>query len=354
MELKNFNVNFFFITLLVVSAATFFILQPFFIAILLAAILAVIFQKPFNFFLHITGDKRKISALATALLGMIIFGGIFLGVAGLVFNEASNMYQRVSSDGGISNEKYLDNTMNSVIANPIAKSLGIDKLINKDTIGNSFSQIGQGALVIFQKTYQGIVDFLFLTIVTFFTLYYFLVSGKKFVEKIMFLSPLRDSHEKMLIEKFISMSRATIKGTLVIAVIQGIIGAILFSAVGIPSAIIWGVVMMFLSLIPMFGTGLVWLPAGLILLAIGQIWQGFVVLGVGLGIISAIDNFLKPKLVGKDTQMHPLIVFFATLGGISMFGFLGFIIGPIVVALFLTLWEIYEVQFKGQLKKYNN
>ncbi len=354
MELKNFNVNFFFITLLAISIATFFIFKPFFIAILLAAILAVIFQRPFNFFLKITGDRRKISALATALLGMIIFGGIFLGVIGLVFNEASGMYQRVSLDGGISNEKYINNVTNIVIANPVAKSLGVDKLINKDTISNSFAQIGQGAVIIFQKTYQGIVDFLFLTIVTFFTLYYFLVSGKELVKKIMFLSPLRDSHEKMLIEKFISMSRATIKGTLVIAVIQGTIGAILFAAVGVSSAVVWGLVMMFLSLIPMFGTGLVWLPAGLILLAIGQVWQGFVVLGVGIGIISTIDNFLKPKLVGKDTQMHPLVVFFATLGGISMFGFLGFIIGPIIVALFLTLWEIYEVQFKKQLKKYNS
>jgi predicted PurR-regulated permease PerM len=89
------------------------------------------------------------------------------------------------------------------------------------------------------------------------------------------------------------------------------------------------------------------------MLLMGNIWQGMLILGVGFAIISTIDNVLKPKLVGKDIQMHPLMVFFATIGGISMFGFLGFIIGPIIVALFLTLWDIYAVEFKSQLKKYN-
>jgi predicted PurR-regulated permease PerM len=353
MEIKNFNVNFFFLTLLGVSVLTFFIFQPFFIAILLAAILAVIFQTPFSFFLRITGDKRKISAFLTALFGMIVFGGLFLGVVGLMVNEVSTIYQKVTVDSSVSNQKYIDNIVTNINTNQFLKTIGIDNLINKDSIGKSISQLGQGAVVIFQKTYQSVANFLFLTLVMFFTLYYFLISGKELVKKIMFLSPLKDSHEKLLIAKFISMSRATIKGTLVIGVVQGAIGGILFTLVGIQSAVVWGVIMMFLSLIPMFGTGLVWFPAGIIMLMLGHIWQGVTILAVGLLVISTIDNFLKPKLVGKDTQMHPLIVFFSTLGGISMLGFLGFIIGPIIVSLFLTLWEIYEVEFKKQLKRYN-
>lgn len=353
MEIKNFNVSFFFLVLLGISMLTFFIFQPFLIAILLAAILAVIFQKPFNFFLRLTGDRGKISAFFTALFGMIIFGGLFIGVAGLVFNEVSTLYQQATATNGASNQKYIEHIVNNVNTNPLLKSVGMDNFINKDSIGKSVSQLGQGMLVIFQKTYQSIVSFLFLTIVMFFTLYYFLISGKDTVAKIMYLSPLRDSHEKMLIEKFISMSRATIKGTLVIGVLQGIIGGTLFAIVGIHSAVVWGVVMTFLSLIPMFGTGLVWLPAGIIMFITGNIWQGVVILVVGTCIISTVDNFLKPKLVGKDTQMHPLIVFFSTLGGISLFGFLGFIIGPIIVALFITLWDIYAVEFKKQLRSYN-
>lgn len=354
MELKNFNVNFFFLVLLGISVVTFFIFQPFFIAILMAAILAVIFQKPFNFFLRITGDRKKISAFLTSIFGMLIFGGLFLGIVGLMVNEVSMLYQRVTMESNVSNQRYVNQIVSSINTSPILKSLGVDNLINKDTIEKSVAQLGQGAIVIFQKTYQSVANFLFLTIVMFFTLYYFLISGKELIKRIMFLSPLRDAHEKMLIEKFISMSRATIKGTLVIGVLQGALGGILFAIVGIPSAVVWGVVMMFLSLIPMFGTGLVWFPAAVIMLTLGHTWQGLFIFAVGLGIISTIDNFLKPKLIGKDTQMHPLVIFFATLGGISLLGFLGFIVGPIIVAFFLTLWEIYEVEFKKQLKKYND
>ena len=111
--------------------------------------------------------------------------------------------------------------------------------------------------------------------------------------------------------------------------------------------------MMFFSLIPIVGSGFIWVPTALVMFITGNIWQGWVILIVGFGILSSIDNFLRPKLVGKNTQMHPLIVFFATLGGISLFGFLGFIIGPVIVALFLALWDIYAKEFKSQLKKYN-
>ena len=111
--------------------------------------------------------------------------------------------------------------------------------------------------------------------------------------------------------------------------------------------------MIILSVVPSFGTAIVWLPAGLILLALGHIWEGTFVLAIGGGVISLIDNILRPKLVGKDTQMHPLMVFFATIGGLSLFGLPGFIIGPIIIALFLALFEIYGIEFRDQLKEYN-
>jgi len=321
-------------------------------AILLAAVFAVIFQRPYKFFVRITGGRSRISALLTSVFGMIIFAGLFFGIAGLIATEAANLFQN-SVKAGDAYLNYVDPIVNNVNKNPLLKSFGLENLINSESVSKAVSQLGQGAFSILQKTYQGVAHFLFLAVVMFFTLYYFLVGGRNLIKKLMFLSPLRDSHEKLLIEKFISISRATIKGTLVVGIVQGSIGGITFAIVGVPSAIAWGIVMSFLSLIPMFGTSLIWFPAGIIMLLIGNIWQGIVILAVGLGIISIIDNFLRPELVGKDTQMHPLVVFFATLGGISLLGFLGFIIGPIIVALFLTLWNIYAVEFKGQLTKYN-
>lgn len=168
------------------------------------------------------------------------------------------------------------------------------------------------------------------------------------------LSPLKNEHERLLAEKFISISRATIKGTLVVGAIQGLLGGLAFWIVGVPSPAIWGLLMILFSIIPLVGSALVWLPAAIILLLMGQVWQGIFLLVVGFGVISLVDNILRPKLVGKDTQMHPLMIFFATLGGISLFGLPGFIIGPIVVSLFLALGEIYSIEFKSQLAEYNS
>lgn len=352
MELKRYNVYFFFFILIGISVLTYFIFKPFLMPILLAAILAVIFQRPYNFFVKMTRDSRKISAFFISFLGIIIFTSFFMLVVGLILNEASNFYH--TAVGAQESQKYLDNLVNNVNSNVFLKSIGFDNVINAETIRNSLSQLGQNAFAILQKTYQGVASLIFFTVIMFFTLYYFLIGGKDLVKHIMYLSPLRDAHEKILIKKFISISRATIKGTLIVGLVQGSIGATLFAVVGIPSAVVWGILMMLLSLIPMLGTGLIWLPAAIIMLLMGNIWQGVVILIVGGGVISTIDNFLRPKLVGNDTQMHPLIVFFATLGGISMLGFLGFIVGPIVVALFLALWEIYGTEFKSQLKSFNS
>lgn len=351
MLLKKYNVYFFFLVLIGISVLTYFIFKPFLMPILLAAIVAVILQKPYEFFLKITFGHKKISAFIISLLGILLLSGIFMLVVGLILNEVSNLYHNLGSS---KYPMYLDNLVSNINSNAFLKSVGFDNVVNADTIRNSFSQLSQNAFAILQKTYQGIASLVFFTLVMFFTLYYFLIGGKELVKDIMYLSPLRDEHERILIRKFISISRATIKGTLVVGVVQGTIGAILFWAVGIPSPIVWGLVMMFLSLLPMMGTGLVWLPAAIIMFALGNVWQAAVILAVGGGFISLIDNFLRPKLVGKDTQMHPLIVFFATIGGISLLGFLGFIVGPIIVALFLSLWEIYGVEFKSQLRRFNS
>jgi predicted PurR-regulated permease PerM len=189
--------------------------------------------------------------------------------------------------------------------------------------------------------------------VMFFTLFYFLIDGRQLMKYLMLLSPLRDEHDKLLVQKFISISRATLKGTLVVGVLQGVLGGIAFWIAGIPSPAIWGLAMMFFSIIPMVGAAIVWIPAGIIMLLLGHIWQGIFILVVGIVVISVLDNILRPKLVGRDTQMHPLMVFFATLGGITFFGLPGFVIGPIIVSLFLALGEIYTVEFRDQLNGYN-
>lgn len=353
MELKNYNVYFFFIILIAVSAVTFFIFQPFLVAILVAAVLSVIFRPTYNFFLGKFNKRKRLSAFITSFIAMLLIVVPFSIIFALIVNEITTIYQDISA-GGVFRDSYISPIIRYIENNKLLTLLGADSLINKDSISSSLSQFGQLSFNFVQVVYQSLAHFIFMTFVLFFSLYYFLVNGREVASKIMMLSPLRDTHEKMLLEKFVSMSRATIKGTIVVSFVQGLIGGLTFAIAGVPSAMIWAVVMMLLSLIPMFGSSIIWFPVGVGMLLLGNIWQGLFILIVGLLIISLIDNFLRPELVGKDTQMHPLIVLFATLGGISVFGFLGFIIGPIIVALFLSLWDIYGIEFKKQLRSFNS
>jgi len=187
------------------------------------------------------------------------------------------------------------------------------------------------------------------SIIMLYVMFYFLTMGDKLLMKILYFLPLHDRDEQLLLRRFTSVARATIKGTLIIGIIQGAICGLAFALAGIEGPVFWGTVMAVMSIIPAFGTAIVWVPALIILLLKGQ-FAGAVILGVVCGAIAGnLDNLIRPRLVGKDTEMHDLFVLFGTLGGIAMFGLLGIIIGPIVAALFITVWEIYGDAFREHL-----
>jgi predicted PurR-regulated permease PerM len=169
-----------------------------------------------------------------------------------------------------------------------------------------------------------------------------------------YLSPLPEEYENELIKRFFTVSRATLKGTLLIGLLKGALGALTFWIFGIRSPILWGTVMVILSVIPMVGAWLVMYPAAIILIIIGQVWQGIAIFLIAAIIIGNIDNVLGPKLVARDAGMHDLLIFFSTLGGISVFGMMGFIIGPIIAALFLTILDVYAIEFRLQLDSARN
>ncbi|PIE69551.1 MAG: AI-2E family transporter [Deltaproteobacteria bacterium] len=190
---------------------------------------------------------------------------------------------------------------------------------------------------------------LFSSVIMLYVMFYFLNMGKVLLEKILFFLPLEDQEEQRLLRRFTSVTRATIKGTLVIGILQGAICGLAFSFAGIKGPVFWGSVMAITSVIPVFGTAIVWVPALLILVLMGN-FTGVIVLALLCGVVAGnLDNLVRPRLVGRDTEMHDLFVLFGTLGGISMFGILGIIIGPIIAALFITIWEIYGEVFKQYL-----
>jgi predicted PurR-regulated permease PerM len=160
---------------------------------------------------------------------------------------------------------------------------------------------------------------------------------------------LKDEYEDLIAKKFISMAKATIKGTIIIGVIQGTMGGITFAICGVGSSVFWGTVMVILSIIPGIGAALIWAPALMIKMLTGHTGQGIGILIGGI-VISMSDNFLRPLLIGKDTQMHSLLILFSTLGGIALFGIIGFILGPILAAVFLTVTEIYASEYGDELE----
>ncbi len=202
-----------------------------------------------------------------------------------------------------------------------------------------------------QAATMGTINFIFMVAILLYTMFFFLIDGDRLLEKILFYMPLDDKDERRLLDRFTSVTRATIKGTAIIGIVQGGASGIAFAVVGIHSSVFWGAVMAVLSIIPGIGTALVWIPAALWLGAQGAWFKaGALVVFCGV-IVGSVDNLLRPRLVGKDTEMHDLLILFSTLGGIAMFGIIGIIIGPIIAALFVTIWDIYGVVFKDALPK---
>jgi predicted PurR-regulated permease PerM len=162
--------------------------------------------------------------------------------------------------------------------------------------------------------------------------------------------PLGEEKRRILMEKFLVVIRATIKGSLIIAIIQGSLGGLVFWALDIRGALLWAVLMGIFSLIPAIGTGFVWVPVALYLFITGDVWQAVVLVLCGVFVISMVDNLVRPILVGRDTRMPDYVVLISTLGGLQLFGINGIVIGPLVAALFIAIWSIFSDMQQGQVE----
>lgn len=278
----------------------------------------------------------------------------FFGVLSLAVAETNSLVQKFQ-------ENNIALSMDAVKNIPLVGGLEfIPKKIDYESLLNS-SQVASGAQsatgLVFglaKKAYESTSGFVFMMAVMFFSLYYFFKDGDAFLRRIMNLSPLSTKQEKKLMERFERISKATIKGTLVIALIQGLLMGLTFWIAGVSAPVLWAMVTVVISIIPLLGAVLVWLPVGIVMLLLGNVWQAMVIFIIGAIVVSSVDNLLRPKLVEGQSSMHPLLVFLSTLGGIGLFGAAGFIVGPVVISLLLALLEIYQEQFKKDLEACNN
>jgi len=346
IEFDRMRSIFFGSLVVILAIALLYLIRPFIYPIFWAAIIAILFY-PFYKWIIKAIKSPGISAIFT-LIGVVII--LFLPLtlmASLLINESFNLYQSAAEGNWFNRVQNIDQML---INTPLAPYIESIKTNWADYATRGAQAISFFLFDNFKEITQNSVGFIFRFLLMLYTLYFFLKDGPALLNKLMRLSPLGDDYETMLYQKFTSTARATLKGTLLVGGIQGILAGLLFWATGVNGALILGVLTTAFAVIPALGSFIVWLPIGVVTIIMGNVWQGVVILIVGILVISTIDNFLRPVLVGKDIQMHPLLVLFSTLGGIFLFGVSGFIIGPILAALCMSVVTIYEHHYKSELK----
>ena len=340
---KNFT---FFAALAAVTITFLYLLRPFLYPILWAAIIAGMFYPVYKK-INAKIKHANLSSLSTILIILIIIIIPVTVIGSLLFKESVDLYASLTN-----NQSSIMNTTKNVIGwiqnNPITDKLNINEQAITDKLTEAATTITNLIFTTAKNITQNSFTFLAMFVIMFYTLFFFLKDGEKLLRRLSHLSPLGEKYEELMYAKFTSTARAVLKGTMVIGIMQGFLTGITFYFVGIQGALVWGIITTFFSVIPGFGSYIIWLPAVLIMFATGNLIPGFIIVGAG-AIISTIDNVIRPILVGKDAQMHPILILFSTLGGLLMFGISGFVIGPIITALFLSLWEMYEQYYRQEL-----
>jgi predicted PurR-regulated permease PerM len=348
MTKDRFQALFLLALVLVISGFFVAMIRPFLVTILLAAILSAILQPLFRQMRRLTRGRSNLAASVTLVIIVFVIVIPLLGFLGILANQALH----VSESMGPRISQWVQGQ--GSVPEFLARIPGIDKLEPyRDQIVSKLGEIasGVGSFLVagLSSATRGTLQFLFHLFLLLYASFFFLKDGREILRKILLYAPLRHEDEVRLLDRFVSVTRATLKGTILIGVIQGAAAGLGFAVAGIASPIFWGTLMAILSIIPGIGIGLVWVPWVIYLIAAGKTTTG-VLLAVWCGVFAGTaDNFLRPRLVGKDAQMSELLILLGTLGGILLFGIVGFVIGPIVAALFVTIWDIYGIVFRDYL-----
>ena len=329
-----------------VSLALLAIVLPFFQPLLWAVLAAIMFQPLYRWFLVRRNSRATQAALLTlaVILLAVVLPALWIGTA--VVGEATQLFLAFR-EGRIDVAMYFAQVFAALPANVQASldNAGFGDLSGVQQQATAFLQaslglIAQQALAIGGSIFGFVLSFAIALYVGFFLLR----DGRSIARQVLAALPINRAIADRLAERFLVLVRATIKGSVVVGLVQGALGAITFWIVGVPSVLLLGVIMAIASLLPAVGPAIVWAPVALYLLATGAIWEGVVVILSGVALIGMIDNVLRPILVGRDTGIPDWLILVTTLGGIALFGLSGIVIGPLVAGLFLASWSILGEQ----------
>jgi predicted PurR-regulated permease PerM len=331
-----------------ISVLFLLVIRPFLLSVFLAAIFAGLTYPLYGWVLERFGGRKALSAVTTLLLLLVGVGVPLAGFLTLVAAEAVQVSQ--GAEAWFRDQApRLDQLRSFVRRIPFA-----DRLVpESDQIAQQFREVagrtGPALMGAVAAATRGTLNFVLQVFILFYALFYFLVDGPSILRKILHYIPLAPGEKEQLMERFVSVSRATLRGSLLIGVIQGGVAGLAFWVAGVPGPAFWGTVMVVLSIIPAVGAALIWIPAVIYLFMVGQVAAGVGLLVWCAIVVSTLDNFLRPRLIGRDARMSDLLILLSTLGGILVFGAVGFIVGPIVAALFVTVWHIYGEAFQDWL-----
>lgn len=343
MQTSTLHFRSFLLILAAVSIAFISVLLPFYAAIFWGVVLAVIFGPLHHYLYTVLGRRRNLAAFTTLLIItlMVIIPVIF--IAGALANEVAGLYTRIST-GQLNLGTYYEQIV-AALPQSVHNSLdsfGVGDLLSiKEKLTSAALQVSQflakQAVNIGQNTFQFVIGLGIML----YLLFFLLRDGSSLAHQGRRLIPLSDDHRRHLFRKFTTVVRATVKGNIVIAITQGILGGVMFAFLGIQGSLFWGVLMAFLSLLPAVGASLIWVPVAIYFLVTGAYVDGIILTLFGVLVIGLIDNILRPILVGKDTKMPDYVILISTLGGLAVFGLNGFVIGPLFAALFIACWDLF-------------
>ena len=344
----TFRTAFVLILVLAVSALFVAVTWPFLKPLLLGAMLAGLCRPLYNWVKRLVRGRASLAATLTLLILFILVAGPVSAFVGVVVTQALNVsdhaipwvQQHFGAASTFNAHDWLVQRFPALAPYVPEQAQIIEGMGRTAKAAGAFLVVGATQLT------TGTAGFLLDLFVMLYAMFYFFRDGPRIIEKIFYYMPLSPEDEELLLERLTSVTRATIKGTLVIGIIQGALAGLAFWVAGIDGAAFWGTIMAILSVVPGIGAALIWVPAVIYLFITGQTLSAVLLLAWCAAVVGTIDNILRPTLVGKDAKMPDLLILIGTLGGLFLFGPIGFIVGPIVCGLFLTVWEIYGATFK--------
>ncbi len=339
------------LVLVIVLYYVFRILKPFLPALVWAAILATVFHPLFSALSRWLRHPRWASALSCTLLTVVIvLPAMFLLF--MLAEQSVSAYKMLEGHvvaGGPASFEAVRKASSYQWFLARTKGLGMPEPDLGAVAVKALGIVSQFLVSRSASIFSGITHFVVNFFVMIFALYYLLLRGPGILHELRQLSPLRPEHEEKIIEKFRAITLAALGGSLATALIQGTAGGLVFLCFGLPSPLLWGAVMAFLSLVPVVGTALVWGPLVVYYILRGAVWKGIILLVVSVVAVGSVDNVVKPMFIKRGTEIDTLWIFLSVLGGIGVFGFLGLFLGPFLVTLLLVLVEIYKVEFRHEL-----